>query len=67
LLNAFTVKLVGAAAALRTMSNPMLALPRVSFVDPANARELYQAVVLDPARAVALAGELIASALPRLR
>jgi hypothetical protein len=38
-----TVKLVGAAAALRTMSNPMLALPRVSFVDPANARELYQA------------------------
>jgi hypothetical protein len=36
-----TVKLVGAAAALHSVSNPSLALPTLGYVDPANAREVF--------------------------
>ena len=36
-----TVKLVGSAGALHTMSNPALPMPGVGYVDPANAREIY--------------------------
>lgn len=38
-----TVKLVGAAAALHSMTNPMLPLPGMGYVDPTNAREVFQA------------------------
>ena len=36
-----TVKLVGAAAALHSVSNPSLPLPGVGYVDPANSREIF--------------------------
>jgi hypothetical protein len=36
-----TVKLVGTAAALGTMSNPRASLAGVGYVDPANARQIY--------------------------
>ncbi len=36
-----TVKLVGAAAALHSVSNPSLPLPTLGYVDPANAREIF--------------------------
>ena len=38
-----TVKLVGAASALGSMKSPLLPLPGLAFVDPANAREVFQA------------------------
>ena len=38
-----TVKLIGAAADLGSMSSPLLPLPSSAFVDPANAREIFQA------------------------